>query len=537
MPVVHEHINVACTLPDGKVVNISRGQVPVVLNFAMTDFGSQGRTRKYNVCDLQNCRNHQSVYTCLSRGSTYDGTLIVQGFDSSKLTGGLSGYLRQEFRELELLDEITELRFNNQLSKDVVGITRSQLISSYRRHKGEAYVPQAMPDPLQWSATDPFKLENPIDEADWEIVNHAPKLKTAEKKATGQKGAAADNKSTQSTRFVPAKGTVQLSQVSTIQGVRLNKKRKRSSSVSTSDDDATVVGSPSAKKQLQTQSQGLNEPVGFIWDEEQYSCAYDSLFSILLHGAKSLPESWRQVPELDNMYLSEFDRLFAELQSDDTAMENARDAIRQMLFMANSDAFPQGQRGTDVRELCHYVLTSQSDNVYKQLYCHHCKAERESQQTQNLDIWYCSVTTWQRKIARLGAIDNQPTSNWIKAILRSKSSRSCLDCHKVLHRIYQFDTPPLFIPLATENTIPVKLEHTAKMYNNEYKLIGIIYYGSFHFTCRIIDCDGSIWYNDGLRTGRKCEYEGNMKDFDNDRLLHAREERNCTVAVYMLDGY
>lgn len=38
VPVGHETINVACNLPDGQVLNISRDQVPVVLNFEMTDF-------------------------------------------------------------------------------------------------------------------------------------------------------------------------------------------------------------------------------------------------------------------------------------------------------------------------------------------------------------------------------------------------------------------------------------------------------------------------------------------------------------------
>lgn len=149
VPIEHETINVACNLPDRQVLNISRDQVLVVLNFEMTDFDSQGRTRQYNVCNLQNCRSHQSVYTYLSRGSTYDRTLLIQGFDSSKLTGGLSGYLCQEFRELELLDEITKLRFHNKLLDKVVGLTRSHLIASYRRFKGEQYVPSSMSGPLK----------------------------------------------------------------------------------------------------------------------------------------------------------------------------------------------------------------------------------------------------------------------------------------------------------------------------------------------------------------------------------------------------
>ena len=124
VPLTHSKRKVKCKMPNGRILEIERDQVPVVPNFAMTDFASQGRTRPFNVCDLQNCRTHQSVYTCLSRGSTLNGTIIVQSFDSTKLTGGIAGSLRQEFRELELLDEITKLRYLGKIPPHVVGITR-----------------------------------------------------------------------------------------------------------------------------------------------------------------------------------------------------------------------------------------------------------------------------------------------------------------------------------------------------------------------------------------------------------------------------
>src|SRR5215471_17481586 len=100
-----------CVLPDDTVICINRSQVSVLPNFGMTDYASQGKTRPNNPVDLQNCSSHQSMYTCLSRSSTAAGTIIVQGFHASKITGGCTGYLRQEFRELELLDEITKMKY------------------------------------------------------------------------------------------------------------------------------------------------------------------------------------------------------------------------------------------------------------------------------------------------------------------------------------------------------------------------------------------------------------------------------------------
>ncbi|KAJ7909550.1 hypothetical protein B0H13DRAFT_1616451, partial [Mycena leptocephala] len=42
----------------------------------------------------------------------------------------------EEFRELELLDEITRLRCEGQLPRNVTGIYRGKLLASYRAWKG-----------------------------------------------------------------------------------------------------------------------------------------------------------------------------------------------------------------------------------------------------------------------------------------------------------------------------------------------------------------------------------------------------------------
>ena len=49
------------------------------------------------------------------------------------LRGPLPRGLRQEFRELEMLNEITRLRCSGALHKDVKGKTRQQLIKTYQR--------------------------------------------------------------------------------------------------------------------------------------------------------------------------------------------------------------------------------------------------------------------------------------------------------------------------------------------------------------------------------------------------------------------
>ena len=119
VPISHRSEVTSCVVNQNYTVSVSRDQVPVLPNFAMTDFASQGRTREYNVVDIRHSRNHFGVYTSLSRGKSYHGTLILHSIPKGKITGGISGFIREEFRDLEMLDEITTLRYNKQLPSEI----------------------------------------------------------------------------------------------------------------------------------------------------------------------------------------------------------------------------------------------------------------------------------------------------------------------------------------------------------------------------------------------------------------------------------
>ena len=91
---------------------------------------------------LNSCHSHLAYYTALSRSASAAGTIILQGFDPGRITRGCSGYLRQEFRELEILDDITTHRFENDLPTTVQGSFRNSMIRSYQNWKGTSYIPE-----------------------------------------------------------------------------------------------------------------------------------------------------------------------------------------------------------------------------------------------------------------------------------------------------------------------------------------------------------------------------------------------------------
>ncbi|KIK53606.1 hypothetical protein GYMLUDRAFT_140825, partial [Collybiopsis luxurians FD-317 M1] len=121
------------TLPSGWMLSLYREQVDVLPLFALTDYASQGKTRPVNVVQTTALSSCQSYYTALSRSSNAQHTAIIGEINSDLITGGLQsqGWLRQEFWQLEVLDQITQLRYEGKLPSKINGNRCSSLIESW----------------------------------------------------------------------------------------------------------------------------------------------------------------------------------------------------------------------------------------------------------------------------------------------------------------------------------------------------------------------------------------------------------------------
>ena len=172
VPLVRTSVVTNCKLLDDTSITISRSQIEALPNFSMTDYASQGKTHLVNVVHLCQCQTHQAYYTGLSKSITNEGTLNLTSFHPSKITRGASGALWQEFRELELLDNIT--RFEDNIPRSItMADCRNTLIDLFHAHKGKNYMPSTMHKAIHWSASDPF-LEGK-EYSDWWIVDSKAK--------------------------------------------------------------------------------------------------------------------------------------------------------------------------------------------------------------------------------------------------------------------------------------------------------------------------------------------------------------------------
>ena len=150
VPIQAETMSITVVCPDDSKLSISRTQVPILPNFAMTDYACQGRTRPFNVIDLKDCKTHQSAYVMLSRGQSLSRLCIIQDFDPMCLSSGTTRSLLHEFRDLEILNDITKMRLHGTLPSSIEGAVKNDLIQAYQRHFGHSHKPESTDEYLRW---------------------------------------------------------------------------------------------------------------------------------------------------------------------------------------------------------------------------------------------------------------------------------------------------------------------------------------------------------------------------------------------------
>ena len=485
VPVFPTTTNVNAMLPNDEKFSIARTQVEVLVNFAMTDFASQGKTRPFNVSDLNNLRSHQAYYTALSRSATADGTLILQGFDSKHTTGGCSGALRQEFRELELLDEITRLRYVGKLPANVSGNTRNDLIASFRSWKGNQYVPSTVHRSIRWSTRNAW-LES-------EALSLEERLKLLEKAREKQNKKKAPKKSLKHNGKDVApfsKPSVESPAVaSDVSELGIGKptaqKRRRSSGMSRIiSTSATHV---SSKRKLHPSNahnrRHYTTPIGLRWS--QNSCAYDAVFtSVFIHWCTHrllLTEEIRKWGSpAANQLIDGFIRYDAGLET----LEDARDAVRHA--MARTHRLEYGAY-TSIENVCGILFRMNNITIKRFFDCpngHHGHLSDDYDALLSLHTSsFTSIAHW------VSSQTDQPTVR-------------CRVCRHAASVFLEFcSAPPLFAfefsahpTLVLDNIFKVQIGNRTV----SYTLSAIIYYSQSHFTSQIITRDGRVWFYDGM---------------------------------------
>ncbi|KDR72371.1 hypothetical protein GALMADRAFT_73952 [Galerina marginata CBS 339.88] len=474
------HGPLSMRMPSGDFVSLKRWQVPALPFFAMTDYASQGKTRITNIVDLGRSRNHQAVYTALSRSASVDGTAILQSFDASKITRGISGYLRQEFRELEILNKMTELRYEGSIDENSISELRNPTLMNYYRLK------QTNADlSISWhQALELNTVETEINPDTtgvlWNIAEnkkaheeHAKKLE--KEKAEKQKKRMANQELAAAHQHTQKK--VKIQQISS------SKPKNKSGRMTT-------------------------QPIiGPKWDSVNWSCAYDSLLFILYNTwcekQTTVPNEWMGISPYMKMVVGDF--------SKSRDINLTRNKLRKKFYEDNTVNFPLGNKATDIQSVVEHLLgiVLNDDNNITTAECEKCS------HTSNLAFFNLSNfillsrprTGYPRSIQ--GQIEIRIRKNCLCDGCKLRGRKSFLN-----HPDFS-GTPPPFIFFPLQYNIETNSRLIITPGHIEYELKGIIYLQSNHFTARFIDKARSTWFHDGIAgmQGVPDSFSGSLDEF------------------------
>ncbi len=479
VPIVRTSNAVQIRMPNGHSFSILRQQVEVAYDFAMTDYASQGYTRSVNPVNLFDLRTHQGYYTALSRSSTANGTVIIQGFDVRKITGGCSPALKREFRELEILDTITKHRFEGTLPLQVVGPTRRLLISQFLKAFDHNLVSLNLHTALQWSDKDPLvPIRAEEDVESWKII-------TDGKVTKAEQG------------YVIAEGSNNAGSVGLVGTNDLPKKQRWVE---------TTQSLPISSKSGQV-------PLGIVWRAN--SCAYDSVIYILYNTWKDhfQKRSYMGDSALLNNLVTAFKRVDIGIAD----ISYVQHQLQVSLNAIDSKRFVPGHFASVVDIVLH-ILSSQTAVVESRYVCPHGHQISNPRISFKEDSLFFGI---------------EPDIRSTQDILPRPSQKTCSRCicKSNLHRTHIFSTVPSLIAmdLTSSNVgrIDNRIEITRSGVISYYKLVGLSYFGGDHFTTRFVTHAGTVWKHDGLMRNGK-------PSLDTTEDLRFLDGRAVVLAVYAL---
>ncbi|KAF5366432.1 hypothetical protein D9758_009766 [Tetrapyrgos nigripes] len=461
VPIVRNTVRIECKLSDDSQIAISRTQVEVLPNFAMTDFASQGKTRDWNVVDINNSRDFRAIYTALSRSSCADQTLILQGFNGSLLTGGLKnkGGYRQELRELEILDELSKLKHLGLLPPSVSGDRCSVLIKSFRTLKGQNFVPAFAHKSILWNDNDP--LAETFDSREtWHIIDDK---EDQQKKSTQPKG-----------DFKPALGAAT--------NVPSTSSLKRKSSSEKINQDV-----PLKRHKADSNTSTEFTPLLPFLSWSNNSCAYDSAIMLLHYLHSNYPEKFQTEASHFIQILST--ELTSAFQSNVVDLARTRESLRLGLHHIDSNAFPYGEYA-DAGEVLLELTQSDMPFSKRTVVCNNEHVFKPWKDRKNM-VLYTSTQAY------------HSTQEWLDNYIQPFGWK-CQTCHTDLQTIVEFIRFPefflLYIPINVSTQIDKFVNLTVNQQQRPYHLRAVIYFGDGHFILRTFNDEGDYIY-DGMKNG------------------------------------
>ena len=142
---------------------------------------------------------------------------------------------------------------------------------------------------------------------------------------------------------------------------------------------------------------------GFQWDADNWSCAYDSLLTILLSLYQECSDSWQLELGGQSEILRQIGTLFQNNLNliPTMTLHEVRDSIRDSLGANVPEIAAKGREMTDIYTVVRHMLKVDDNMVDRQYQCRACEYQSEVQKI-NQTVWICDAQFWKNNPAKLG---------------------------------------------------------------------------------------------------------------------------------------
>jgi hypothetical protein len=457
----------------------------------MTDYASQGKTRAYNVVELSESKNFQAIYTALSRSSTAAHTYILGDLNKrqiDKVSQGLTKLQYEDYRlemqQLNTLDLITAEKHYGHWPNSISEGMRNPLIKAFvDRCKGEG-----INFTQDWHPA--IQLNNILD--------------LVAKPANDQASSLWDSKVA---REVFKEGQDRLAKRSplTSEGGKEDKKQRKvkGNVTKTKRSDAeegtrgVEEGNTPKRCMVQPTNLAVETPKGIIWDGANYSCAYDALTVILYNMWSTDIAFWTAAfNSLNSDVMNQTMDGFRRVANGAGSLESARDGMRRLLHHRYPTNFPYGASFIYLSDLIAKLPLSDV-NVEMGSTCLHCGNCRLYYEEQYLTLQGTTEVTRNRfRETQCGGRCSMAEALYLDG---APVRKTCEMCMGTLDReMHVVGDMPELMTFSVDAMAALTPCLSLILDGNEYRLRGMIYGGRNHFTCRIIDKHGQVWYFDGM---------------------------------------
>lgn len=542
VPVFRRTERFSLELENGQTRSFHRSQVPIVLNFAMTDYASQGRSRPENPIYLTPGRPFQSIYTSLSRTTTAAGTILLRPLDESRMRSILEPDLLNEFRSLETMNVLTRMRFNGTLDHAVKGVSRNELLVKFFASHPDVSV-DVHPS-LAWSDTSWVNKDDIRSRSIRSFVDKTERAKVDPVKSNVHRPIA--HRREDPVHKPSAATECQIDRRTIVSDTLL-----QNAPPIDSHEQNEVVAEPSISpaKNVTRRPRGraiaVHHPrpavsmTGLKWDSESWSCSYDVVFGVLYH-------IWRD--RTTPCYpLTNLSGPFQQALEGRTRLEDIRDWYRGLLHRMSPETFPVGSRAASnasAFDVLYYMTQVPVSYPFfaRSVKCPYCDrmVEKVGSYVLGLDRY---GPEWQRFLQSFGAVQNRvlTVKDWVRYAMTSLVTRC--ECGLHIHasgtdvRTTCMQDSPIVVvhtiskhtklKISSEITVPASMSSSST-----YKIRAVIYFGEIdsHFTARFVTSNGTVFEADGrVREGRFLELPCGstlFMDFDSTGL------RRASFAIY-----